>query len=112
MKKLFNCQFTLTISPIRFSFILVDLLECLKTVVHQFDRLVHVWLRHIVSEVEFGHRLGYSDNGEQRPGSYIHVTYLLLTFPLELSLLDVSCYDVLMEVVWNHGLVGLCFGDE
>ena len=41
----------------------MDLLQGLEAVVHQLDRVVNIQLSDLISEMEFGHRLGYSDDG-------------------------------------------------
>lgn len=86
-------------SVVRFLFVLVDLFQGLEAVVHQLNGLVNVGLGHDISEVEFGHGLGYSYDGKQGTWGDVHVTYLFFAFSLELSLLDISCNYVLMKVV-------------
>jgi hypothetical protein len=44
--------------------LLIHLLQSLEAEVHQLDSLVYVWLSDCVSELEFGHGLRDSDNGE------------------------------------------------
>lgn len=91
---------------------LVHLFEGLETVVHQFDRHIYVGLSNFISEVELGHGLRDSDDSEQGTRSNVHVAYFFLAFSLELSLLDVSCHDILMQLVRNNRFEGLGLGNE
>ena len=86
---------------------LVDFLQGLEAEVHQLDCMVHVGLRHSVSEMELGHSLRNSNDCQQSPRRNVHVTDLFLAFSLELSLFDVAGHDVLVQLVWDHWLVSL-----
>lgn len=66
----------------------------------------------MVPEVEFSHCLRNSDDRKQSSRCDVHVADLGFAFPLEFSLLNVSCHDVLVQIVWDDGFVGLRFGNE
>lgn len=102
----------LLVSPVDFGVFLVEFFERLETVVHQFDGLVHVSLRHEVTEMEFGHGLRNSDDGEEGSRSDVHVADLRFAFPLEFSFLDVAGHDVLVKFVWDCRLEGLRLGNK
>jgi len=91
---------------------LADALQGFKGEVHEPDRDVNVWLGHNGSELELGHCLGYSDDGQECTWCDVHVADFVLAFSLELSLFDVSCHDVLVQLSWDLRLVGLCLGNE
>ena len=90
----------------------MNLLQSLEAVVHQLDRVINIQLGDLVSEVEFGHRLGYSDDSEQGTRSNVHIAELFFAFALVLSLLDVSRDDVLVKVVRDRWIVSLGLGNK
>lgn len=102
----------LTVSSVVLCLLLIHLFQCLEAIVHQFDGLVNILLRYVVSEMELGHALRDSDDGEQRSRGDVHVADLLLALSLELSLFDIACDDVLMQLVRDHWLEGLCLCDK
>ena len=92
--------------------ILSDAVQTSDTVVHQFESLVDVILDYFVSEVELGHGLRNSDDGEESSWSDVHVADFLGAFSLELSLLDILGDDVVVQVWWNGWVEGLSMGNE
>lgn len=102
----------LLISSLGLLLFLVHLLQSLETEVHKFYGLVYVRLCNSVSELELGHWLRDSNDGKQRSRSYIHVTHLLLAFSLEFSLFNISCHNILVQIVWDNWIECLCLSNE
>ena len=80
--------------------------------VHQFNGFIDVTLVDLVSETQPGQCLGETYNSQECTGCDIHVWLLIKTFSLKLSLLNIFCYDVVVQVVWNDGFKFLSFDNE
>ena len=84
----------------------------MERVVHQSDCFVNVVLNDFVAEVEFGERLRESDYAEQGTRGHVHVAVLVFAFALEFAFLNVLGDDVVVQLGWDHWLVGLSVSNE
>jgi len=85
----------------------MDVFQCSEAEVHEFDCAVNVLLVHNVSEVELCHSLANSDNGKQRSWCDVGVAHFFFAFSLELSFLNVSSDDVVVQLCWNRWIESL-----
>lgn len=102
---------TLLASAYTISIVTMDVLQCSEAEVHELDCLVNVLLDHYVSEVELCHSLANSDDGKQRSWCDVGVAHFLFAFFLELSFLNVSSYDVVVQVCRNRWIESLSIGN-
>jgi len=96
----------------RFAIRIIQVLQSVHTEVHQVDSSVNILLADGVSEMEFGLRLGNTDDSQQCSWGDVHVARFLFAFSLELSLFDISGNDVVMQISRDVWVEGLSVGDE
>ena len=89
-----------------------QLLEGFDRVIHESDGLVDIALGDLLSEVELGHCLTQSDDTKESSWGDVHVGSLVVSFTLELPLLNILGHDVVMEIRRDSWLEGLSVGDE
>ena len=80
----------------------MDVFQCSEAEVHELDCAVDVLLDHDLSEVELRHSLANSDNGKQRSRCDVGVAHFVFAFSLELSFLNVSSDDVVVQIGRNR----------
>lgn len=92
--------------------VVLDILQGVEAEVDQLDGLVHIALLNEVSEVELGHSLRDTDDGQESSWSDVGVAQIIVAVSLELSLLNVSGDDVVVKLCWNRGTESLSVGNE
>ena len=92
--------------------VISDAVQASDTVVHQFESLIHIVLDNLVSEVEFGHRLGNSDDGKERSWGDVHITDKFRALSLELSFLNIFSNNIVVKISGNSWVEGLSVGNE
>ena len=80
----------------------MDAFQRSEAEVHELDCAVNVLLVYIVSEVELRQSLANSDDGKQSSGCDVGVAHLGSAFSLELSFLNVSSDDVVVQLCRNR----------
>lgn len=89
----------------------MDIFQCSEAEVHELDCAVNVLLVYNISEVELRHSLANSDNGKQRSRCDVGVAHFVFAFFLELSFLNVSSDDVVVQIGRNRWLEALSVCD-
>ena len=92
--------------------LVIHVLQGGETEIDQLDSLVNILLLNEVSELELSHSLRDSDDSQQGSWGDVGVAQVLISISLELSLLNISRNDVVMELSWDCWVECLGVGNE
>jgi len=94
------------------SVFVIHVLQGCETEIDELDGRINILLLNQVSKLELGHGLRNSDDSQQSSWGDVGVTQIFVSISLELSLLNVSGNDVVVELSWDCGVESLGISDE